>query len=101
MIRTLPSTPQNSVVVASEIWPSLSFHSRALQLENSRTRVDTLCASGCSGASVRGMRRLNKAAITYRNTITEMAASGAVLTPVSSSGKSNASKCAEITLPTN
>jgi hypothetical protein len=41
--------------VASEIWPSLSFHSRALQCEKSRTIEARLPVIGCSGASVRGM----------------------------------------------
>jgi hypothetical protein len=36
----LPETPQNSVVVASEIWPSLSAHSRALQLREVAHQAD-------------------------------------------------------------
>ena len=55
MTRRLPDTPQNSVVVASEIWPSLSAHRRALHWLKSRTRLTTFALSGCSGASVRGM----------------------------------------------
>ena len=57
--------------------------------------------SGCSGASVRGMRRLNSAATTYRQTITAIAASGAVAMPVSNIGRSNASSWREITWPTS
>ena len=55
MYFMLPDAPQNRVVVASEIWPSRSFHSRALQLAKSRTMPHTLCGMACSGASVRGM----------------------------------------------
>ena len=62
--RRFPETPQNKVVVASEIWPSLSFQRRALQFEKSRISAPAPCESGCSGASVRGMRRLKRAATT-------------------------------------
>ena len=55
--------PQKSVVVESEICPSLSLQRRALQLEKSRSNPTAPCANGCSGASVRGMRKLKAAAM--------------------------------------
>ena len=64
MIRRLPPTPQNMVVVASEICPNLSRQSRLLQMEKSRSSTNGLCDSGCNSASVRGMNRLNTAAST-------------------------------------
>ena len=51
---------------------------------------------GCSGALVRGMNRLKTVAARYRKTITEMAASGGVSTPVSSMGRSKPSSAVEI-----
>ena len=99
MYLRLLAAPQNSVVVASEIWPSLSAHSRALQFEKSRTRPLALWAIGCSGASVRGILRLNAAAAAYKRIIDAIAASGAVSMPVSNSGRSIASRCRDTTLP--
>ena len=50
--RRLPETPQNSVVVASEIWPSLSLHRRALQCREVADAGQPMLrtAAGCSGA---------------------------------------------------
>ena len=93
-------TPQNSVVVASEIWPSLSLHSRALQLrEVAHQAASALCAIGCSGASVRGMRRLNSAASTYSDDDRQRSPLRArVSMPVSNSGRSKPSRLPAIAL---
>ena len=61
----------------------------------------TLPVRGCSGASVRGMRKLKIAASAYRNTITAIAASGGVSMPVSIIGTSMLSKLADTRSPSN
>jgi hypothetical protein len=58
----LPLTPQNSVVVASEIWPSLSRHRRALQVQKSGSSSSGLRGMGRISTPVSGMRVLNQAA---------------------------------------
>ncbi|MCY1363823.1 hypothetical protein D9M69_506020 [compost metagenome] len=72
MYLRLPPAPQNSVVVASEIWPSRSRHRRALQCQKSGSRPARLRTMLCSGLErsgristpVCGMRVLNQAAST-------------------------------------
>ena len=56
--------PQNSVVVASEIWPSRSFHSSLLQCANSRIRWIGLRLTIRWSTPVSGMNQLNTAAMT-------------------------------------
>ena len=101
MTRMLPPMPQNSVVVASEIWPSLSFHSRALHCEKSRTRFSSWRGIGCSGASVRGMYRLNSAATKYSSMMAAMALSAGVSMPVSIIGRSSPSMKPDTCRPTS
>ena len=55
-------TPQNSVVVASEIWPSLSRHRRELQVQKSGTSSSGFFGIGRISTPVCGMRVLNQAA---------------------------------------
>ena len=55
--------PQNSVVVASEIWPSLSRHSSATQCANSRIRNSGLRFTIRWSTPVSGMNQLKTAAI--------------------------------------
>ncbi len=90
--------PHSSVVVASEIWPSLSAHSRLLQREKSRTRCSAP-SIGISGAPVRGMYRLKAVAARYSSTMTQIAASGPVSMAVSSSGRSRPSSQGEMRGP--
>ena len=54
--------PQNSVVTASEICPSLSVHRRRQQWVKSRTVSIGWAGSGLSGTPVRGTYRLKIAA---------------------------------------
>ena len=56
--------PQNSVVVASEIWPSRSRHSSALQCANSRMRNSGLRFTIRRSTPVSGMNQLKTAATT-------------------------------------
>ncbi len=56
--------PQNSVVVASEIWPSLSRHSSELQCANSRIRNSGLRLTIRWSTPVSGMNQLKIAAMT-------------------------------------
>ncbi len=77
----MPETPQNSVVVASEICPSLSSHRRALHWLKSRTSSIVLPVSGSRAVSVRGMRRLNAAAMAYSTTMQAMVACAGVSMP--------------------
>ncbi|MNT91447.1 hypothetical protein D3C72_2325450 [compost metagenome] len=66
----MPDTPQNSVVVDSEIWPSLSLHRRWLQVQKSGSRARVLFIrlllgswrSGRMTTPVCGMHMLNQAA---------------------------------------
>ena len=70
MYLRLPPAPQNRVVVASEICPSLSFHSRLLHSQKSGSNANRLAAwlrvrserSGRISTPVCGMRVLNQAA---------------------------------------
>ena len=54
--------PQNSVVTASEIWPSLSFHSIDEQLAKSATSLIGLRSWCAYCTPVLGMRQLNSVA---------------------------------------
>jgi len=62
MKRKLPATPQISVVAASEIWPSLSRHKRALQVQKSGSNVVIRVGMGRISTSDRGIWVLNHAA---------------------------------------
>ena len=55
--------PQNSVVTASEIWPSLSAHRRRKQAKKSFSVSTGLAGSFLSGTPVFGTYRLKNAAI--------------------------------------
>ena len=63
MTRKLLETPQNKVVVASEICPNLSRQSSALQLLKSDSSESLLAGMGRMATPVGGMRVLNQAAI--------------------------------------
>ena len=56
--------PQNSVVVASDIWPSLSRHSSETQCANSPIRKSGLRFTIRWSTPVFGMNALNTAAMT-------------------------------------
>ena len=58
----LPPAPQKRVVVDSEIWPSLSRHSRLLQVQKSGSMASGLLGMGRISTPVAGMRVLNQAA---------------------------------------
>jgi hypothetical protein len=55
--------PQNSVVTAREIWPSLSLHKRFTQSAKSTRVCSGLAGSGRSRAPVRGTYTLKNAAM--------------------------------------
>src|SRR5690242_9757843 len=87
--------PQNSVVVASEICPSLSRHSSVTQCENSRIRYNGFLLGTRRSTPVCGMYQLKIAAMTYTEAITQIAASGGVEMPVSMNGKSKPNSTVE------
>src|SRR5207244_11225897 len=76
------------VVVASEIWPSLSRQSSAQQWLNSRIRNNGFLLGERCATPVSGIYQLNSAATAYSPMMTEIAARGGVLIPVSIAGMS-------------